>query len=259
MFPAILAFAALRCGYQGEVQVELTNNAPIASASPVSAFTSMFYEPTATFGRLEDKPKGWFPTLALMISTAALTLWYFSIVDFAWLLDQMLAVMKPDEREQAAKFMSRNMMQISSLVSSLLMLPLFFAMLGVYLMIVSKALSHGISFGKGFALAAWSSVPAILLFPLGAMQILMASSGQLSFSELNPVSLNQLVFHYDMTHPLSTLMDTLNLTTFWNIFLLVIGFQVWAKVKRSTAIMVVLVPFVLLYGGWFMYGMSKLA
>ncbi|MFC5459893.1 YIP1 family protein [Massilia niabensis] len=239
--------------------MELTNNAPTVGASPASAFTTMLYEPTATFQRLEAKPRGWFPTILLMVSTAALTLWYFSMVDFAWLLDQMLAIMKPEEREQAAKFMSRNMMQISSLVSSLLMLPLFFALLGVYLMIVSKALSHGISFGKGFALAAWSSVPAILLFPLGAMQILMASGGQLSFSELNPVSLNQLLFHYDMTHPLSTLMDTLNLTTFWNIFLLVIGFQVWAKVKRSTAILVVLVPFALIYGGWFAYGMSKVA
>lgn len=239
--------------------MELTSNAPIASPSPAGAFATMFYEPTATFQRLEAKPRGWFPMVVLMVSTAALTLWYFSMVDFAWLLDQMLAIMKPEEREQAAKFMSRNMMQISSLVSSLLMLPLFFALLGVYLMIVSKALSHGMSFGKGFALAAWSSVPAILLFPLGAMQILMASSGQLSFSELNPVSLNQLLFHYDMVHPLSTLMDTLNLTTFWNIFLLVVGFKVWAKVKTSTAILVVVIPYVLIYSAWFAYGMSKVA
>lgn len=261
MFAAILAIAiaAPELRLPGRIQVELTNNAPIASASPVGAFTSMFYEPTATFQRLEARPKGWFPTLVLMVSTAALTLWYFSMVDFAWLLDQMLAIMKPEEREQAAKFMSKTMLQVSSLVSALLMLPLFFAIMGVYLMIVSKALSQGMSFGKGFALAAWSSVPGILLFPLGAMQILMASSGQLGFSGLNPVSLNQLLFHYDMTHPLATLMDTLNLTTFWSMFLLVIGFQVWAKLKRSTAILVVLIPYVLIYGLWFAYGMSKLA
>ena len=237
----------------------MTNNAPIAKSSSAGALTSMLYEPTATFQRLEARPKGWFPTLVLMLSTAALTFWYFSIVDFAWLLDQMLAVMKPDEREQAAKFMSRSTMQVTSLVSALVMLPLFFAILGVYLMIVSKAMSHGMSFGKSFALAAWSSVPGILLFPLGALQIMMASNGQLSFSELNPVSLNQLVFHYDMTHPLSTLMDTMNLTTIWNIVLLVIGFQVWAKVKRSTAILVVLIPFIVIYGGWFAYGLSKVA
>ena len=219
----------------------------------------MLYEPTATFERLEARPNGWLPTLALMLSTAALTLWYFSIVDFPWLLDQMLAVMKPEEREAAIKVLSRTTMQVTSLVSALVMLPVFFAFMGIYLMIVSKAMSHGMSFGKSFALAAWSSVPGILLLPLGAMQILMASNGQLSFSELNPVSLNQLVFHYDMSHPLATLMDTLNLTTFWSMFLLVVGFQVWAKAKRSTAILVVLIPYVVIYGGWFAYGMSKVA
>jgi hypothetical protein len=239
--------------------VELTNNAPIASASPVGAFTTMFYEPTATFQRLEARPKGWFPMLVLMVSTAVLTLWYFSIVDFAWLLDQMLATMKSaEEREQAAKFMSKTMMQVSSLFSALVF-PVFFAIMGVYLMIVSKALSHGISFGKGFALAAWSSVPGILLLPLGAMQILLSSNGQFDYSSLNPVSLNQLVFHYDMMHPLATLMDTLNLTTFWSLFLLVVGFETWATVKRSTAILVVLIPNLVVYGLWFAFGMSKVA
>lgn len=239
--------------------MELTNKAPIANASPVGAFTTMFYEPTATFQRLEARPKGWFPMLVLMVSTAVLTLWYFSIVDFAWLLDQMLATMKSaEEREQAAKFMSKTMMQVSSLFSALVF-PVFFAIMGVYLMIVSKALSHGISFGKGFALAAWSSVPGILLLPLGAMQILLSSNGQFDYSSLNPVSLNQLVFHYDMMHPLATLMDTLNLTTFWSLFLLVVGFETWATVKRSTAILVVLIPNLVVYGLWFAFGMSKVA
>lgn len=240
--------------------MELTNNAPIASASPVGAFTTMFYEPTATFQRLEAKPRGWFPMIVLMVTSCVLSLWYFSIVDFAWLLDQMLATMKSaEEREQAAKVMSKDVMQGTSLVGALVMFPLFFVIMGVYLMIASKALSHGISFGKGFALAAWSSVPGILLLPLGAMQILMASSGQLGFSELNPVSLNQLLFHYDMAHPLASLMDILNLTTLWSIFLLVIGFETWAKVKRSTAILVVLIPNLLIYGLWAAYGMSQVA
>lgn len=240
--------------------MELTNNAPLASASPTSAFARMFYEPTATFQQLEARPKGWFPMIVLMASTCLVMLWYFSMVDFSWLLDQMLAgIQSADEREKAAQFMSKNTMLVSTLAGTLLGFPVFFVITGVYLMIASKALSHGISFGKGFALATWSSVPGILTSLLGVMQILMASSGQLSFSELNPVSLNQLFFHYDMAHPLAGLMDGLNLTTFWSMFLLMIGFEVWAKVKRPTAILVVLVPYVLVYGAMFAYGMSKVA
>lgn len=240
--------------------MELTNNAPIASASPVGAFTSMLYEPGKTFRQLEDKPRGWFPMIVLIVSTCALMFWYYSMVDFPWLLDQMLATMKSaEEREAAAKVMSKTMMQVSTVGSTAIGFPLIFAVTGVYLMLVSKALSRGISFGKGFALAAWSSVPAILLLPLGAMQILMASSGQLAYSELNPVSLNQLLFHYEMAHPLASLMDTVSLMTFWSMFLLVIGFETWAKVKRSTAVLVVVIPYLVIYGLWAAYGMSQLA
>jgi hypothetical protein len=240
--------------------VELTNNAGIASASSVGAFTTMFYEPTKTFQELESKPRGWFPMVLLMASTMALMFWYFSVVDFDWLLEQMFAGLpSAEEREQAKKFMSKNVLMGSMLGSTLIGLPLIFAVFGLYLMIVSKALSHGISFGKGFAIATWSSVPAVLLLPLGAMQILLASSGQFEFSHLNPLSLNQLVFHYDMAHPLAGVMDALSLTTVWSTVLTVLGFETWAKVKRSTALLVVLVPTVLVYGGWFAYGLSQVA
>lgn len=240
--------------------MELTNNAPIASASPVNAFTSMLYEPTRTFQQLEHKPKAWFPLLVLIASTCILMFWYYATVDFPWLLDQMLATMKsPEEREAAAKVLSKTMMQVSSVGSAVVGYPLIMAVTGVYLMLVSKALSRGMSFGKGFALAVWSSVPAFLLFPLGALQIMLASSGQLDYSSLNPISLNQLLLHYDMAHPLASLMDMISPLTLWSMFLLVIGFETWAKVKRSTAIVVVAIPYLLVYGLWFAYGMSKLA
>ena len=243
-----------------ENRLEASDHAPSASTSSMGAFATMLYEPTATFQRLQPRPRGWIPMLVLMATSCTLTLWYFSIVDFTWMLDQMLVAMKSAaEREQAAKMMSRTFMQGTAVVSALVLLPLLLTVVGLYLMIVSKALSHGLSFGKCFALAAWSNIPAILLLPLGALQILLAGSGQLGFSELNPVSLNQLVFHYEMAHPLATLMDTLSLTSIWSIVLLVIGFETWAKVKRSTAIMVVLIPNLLIYGGWFAYAMSKTA
>ena len=238
--------------------MEATKETPIASVSTMSALLTMLYEPAATFRRLQAKPKGWAPMLVLMATTAALMLWYFAVVDFPWLLDQMLAGMKSAaEREQAGKFMSKNFLRGSSLVSTLVIFPVFFVIMGTYLMIVSKALSRGLSFGKSFSLAAWSSVPGILLLPLGAMQILLNASGQLGFSDLNPVSLNQLVFHYGMADPRASLFDALNVTSIWSTILMVIGFEVWAQVKRSTAIVVVLTPSILVYGGWFAYAASK--
>lgn len=232
--------------------MELTNSTTIPSTSPVNALGTIFYEPTKTFQQLESRPRAWFPTLVLIICMLAVMGWYFSTVDFPWLADQMASAMKTaEERDAFAKTMSKTLLQVSTLVSVVFMYPLIFAIMGVYFMAVSKMISHGITFGKGFALAAWSSIPSILLLPLGAMQIMLNPAGQLGFSELNPLSLNQLVFHYDLAHPLASLMDSLSVFTFWSMFLLVIGFEVWAKVKRSTAVKVVVLPYLIVFAGWY--------
>jgi hypothetical protein len=239
--------------------MELTNNVPVARISPLDATVTLLYEPGTTFRQLDARSITWFPTIAVLASSCALMLWFYQIVDFPWFVDQIvMSIGSAEEREQAAEFMSKKMMMMSSLGSVLIGYPIILILSGIYLMVTSKFLSHGIPFSKGFALAAWSSIPSLLLFPLGAMQILLTSSGQLGFSELNPLSLNQLFFHYDNAHPLASLMDSLSLTSFWGIFLLTLGFEAWAKVKRSTAIFVVLIPHVLIYGFWYIYGMSKL-
>jgi len=240
--------------------MEAIKEAPLPSTLSMGAFITMLYEPAATFRRLQAKPRGWLPMLALMATSGALTVWYFSVVDFPWLMDQMFAALKSAaERERAAAVVSKNFLLVSSSISTVVVFPLFFAIMGGYLLVVSKALSHGLTFGKCFALAAWANVPTMLLLPLGAMQILLASSGQLALSELNPVSLNQLLFHYGMANPYATLLDTVSVTSVWSAVLLVIGFETWAQVKRVTAILVVLIPMLLIYGAWLAFAVSRAA
>lgn len=240
--------------------MSIQNTVQTTSQSPMSALITMFYEPGKTFEALDSKPRGWFPMVVLILSTLALTVWYFSIVDFEWLRDQALASLSSSaEREAAAKVMTKTVFQTSAIGGTVVMFPAIFALMAVYLMIVSKTMTNGLSFGKSFALAAWSSVPTLLLLPLGALQIVLASSGQLSFSDLNPLSLNQLAFHYEMSHPLAGPTDSLNLMTLWSMALLVIGFEVWAKVKRATALKVVLIPYLLFFGVWFAIGLSRAA
>lgn len=240
--------------------MELTKTTDTASkASPVSALIPMFYEPGRAFAMLEPKRHAWLPLVLLMVSMTALFSWYFSIIDFSWFMDQMLAAMKPAEREMAKGMMSKTMMQTTTLISAIVSYPVMCAIAGLYFMLVGKFINHNVSFGTGFALSAWAAVPALLLLPLGAMAIAMSSGGQLGFSELNPLSVNQLIFQYDMAHPMTTLLDTISVTSVWSIFLTVVGFQVWAKVARSTALKVVLIPYVVIYAIWFALAMSQAA
>lgn len=240
--------------------MELTKTTEVTSTSPVSALFAMFYEPGRAFAMLEPKRHAWLPLVLLILATTSLMLWYFSAVDFSWLLDQMLASIKDaEQREMTKSMMTKTMMMVSAVGGSVVMFPIAFALSGLYFMLAGKVLNKDVSFGTGFALSTWASVPSLLLLPLGAMAILFASNGQLGFSELNPLSLNQLIFHYDMAHPMAGLLDNINASSIWTMILTIVGFQVWAKVPRSTAIIVVLIPYLTIYGIWFAFAMSKAA
>ena len=220
----------------------------------------MFYEPHRTFAALEPRKAAWLPLVLLMLTTASLAMWYFNMVDFEWLKDDMFGSIKEAaERDKMKTMMNKQTMQMGIVGGSLFILPLTMAVTGLYFMIAGKMLSKEFTFGSGFALSAWSSVPGLLLFPLGAMQILLSPNGQFSYGALNPLSLNQLVFQYGTGHPMAALLDTLNITTIWSMVLMVIGFQVWAKVAQSTAIKVVLIPYATIYGIWLAFAMNSAA
>jgi hypothetical protein len=231
----------------------------LTSNSPVSALFAMFYEPARAFAMLEPKRHLWLPMVLLVAAAAVLMTWYFSVVDFAWFLDQVLATVSAAEREQMKSMMGRGFFQISSTFGAVVAYPFLFAVAGLYFMIIGKFINKDISFETGLALSAWSSIPGLLNLPMGIVAILMSSGGQISFSELNPLSLNQLIFNVDMAHPMAGLYDSINLTSIWTAVLTVIGFQAWTKATLASALKVVLSPYVVIYGIWFAYAMSKAA
>lgn len=240
--------------------MELTKTASARDVSPFSSLITILYEPARTFAALEPRRAAWLPVILMMLSTAALMSWYFSFVDFSWLTDQMLATVKDAvQREKAQAMMSKQTMLVSGLAGALIAIPVGIAVIAAYFMAAGKLCSKEFSFGKGFALVAWSYVPGLLSLPLGAMQIMLSSSGQMGFSDLNPLSLNTLFFHYLMSHPMASLLDSVSVLSVWSAVLLVIGFQAWAKVSRATALKVVLIPYLVIYGGWLAFALSRAA
>ena len=240
--------------------MELTKSAVPVSTSPFNALIGMFHEPTRTFAALEPRKMAWLPLVLLMLSTAALAFWYFSMVDLEWLKDDMFATVKDAaSREKMKSGVTRQMMQLGTIGGSLVGVPLTMAVMGLYFMIAGKMLSREFTFGSGFALSAWSSVPGLLMFPLGAIQIFLSPNGQFSYGSLNAASLNQLFFQYGTGHPMAALLDSVSVPTFWSMILMVIGFQVWAKVARSTAVKVVLIPYATIYGIWLAFALNSAA
>lgn len=238
--------------------MDTTKTADTSSGtSPFGALIAMFYEPTKAFNMLTPRRHGWLPLVLSMIFSTILLVWYFNMVDFAWLSEQMNASIKDAaEREQVAKMMTKGMMQGFAVGGSLVGIPMVTMLIGVYFMIVAKSMTKEFGFNEGFSLAAWSLVPGLLVLPLGAIQIMLSSNAQLSASDLNPLSLNSLIFHYPMSNSLASPLDMVNVTSLWGVFLMIIGFQVWAKVSRATAMKVVLIPYITCVGGWIAIAMA---
>lgn len=194
-----------------------------------------------------------------MFGTAALFVWYFQSVDFAWVLENMFAheQMSASQKEMAMKMVSKNALLVGSLAGALLAPLVLAALNAVYFVLLSKFQGWDFKFSQWFGFCAWSAVPALLLIPLGAIQIILASNGQLALNQINPVSLNQLFFHLEVGMPGASLLDTINLTTFWVLGLQTLGLAVWTGLSRAKSAFWACLPHVLVYAVWALVVLSK--
>lgn len=212
----------------------------------------MFYEPGKAFAALREKSHAWLPLLAIMIGTAGMMYWYFQTVDFPWMVDQAAAArpdMTAEEREAMHQVMSPTMMTWSALGGVLLGTPIAYALYALYYLLAGKFLGSDISYGKWFALTAWTSLPRLLVMPLMALQI-MTSNGRVAMEDLSMVSLNFLLFQLPVGHPWGGFLNTLDLPLLWSAALTVIGLRVWTGRSLGTCITVSVLPLLVIFGAW---------
>src|SRR5688572_8873944 len=101
--------------------------------------------PASAFNELRERPRFWFPLLLVVASTAAIVYWYYSMVDIEWLKDAMFSN-NPDmqklpeaERATAMAMLGRNTLLWGSVVSTIFVLPIFFLLQSLYLLLAAKA------------------------------------------------------------------------------------------------------------------------
>jgi hypothetical protein len=227
----------------------------VGTAPEVSLFNAlitMFHQPSRAFAMLEARRAPWFPLLMLLISQLIIVIWYFQVVDAEFLTSSMASA-----SQGAMGQMGKGALEVMAVVSALIGLPLLAVLRGVYFLIVDKVMDTGVDFGKGASLALWAWVPSLLLLPLGAVQIILHANGQLSMSDMNPLSLNQLFFQLPLTNKWAPLLDGVSVILGWEMVLMVIGYQAWAKVSRVKAACIALLPYLVVYGPWLAYLASK--
>ena len=224
--------------------------------SSFATLLQIFTEPGQAMERVRERSMVWLPLLLLVFGTAAIQAWYYQAVDFAWLQDLLLSAnadIDPAQREAARGFMSRGVLMGSAVIGTIIIIPLILAISAVYYLLAAKVIGNELGFGKWFAFVTWTSVPTLLMLPASAVQILLNSDGQLPPDAMNPLSLNQLFFHLPMGHPWAGLLNALNVLTIWSIVVAVIGYRRWTGKGLGTSVFIVLLPYLLVFGGWALF------
>lgn len=217
---------------------------------------NILISPASAFAELQERPRFWWPLLAMILGVAALIAWYYSVVDIQWLMEQMLsgnegaAQLTEAQRAQAVERTSRGFLLVSSVIGGTVAVALIKLLEALYYSLAGKVTNVERSFRSWLALASWSSVPSLLGILASAAMLLATDTNQISNGELAVLSLNELFFHVPLGGKGNTLLSTLTLLHPWMWWLTVLGVRVWTGRSWTFSAIFALLPVVVGYGAW---------
>ncbi len=225
----------------------------IRGPSLSATYMTMLFDPRRAFAAaLAKKVRTLlFPLVLAILCTALLNVFYFYHVDLPWLRDQMVATMAKPQRDAALPFLTRGRLIGLSLFGVVFLA--FVVNLGrafIYWIVLKVRGGDSQRFMRLFAVVMWSTAPLALILPAGMLNVLIAPEGKLAGNDVNPVSLNQLIFHLPAGGGWGQLLSTFSLINLWEIALIAIGLQLMANLRLSTAILIAFAPDVVVYGLW---------
>lgn len=210
--------------------------------------------PSTAFAELRERPRFWFPLLLVVLAMAGLTYWYYSIVDIEWLKDVMFSnnpkFQELDEEKRAATMamFGRGPLLWSSVVSMFILIPGVLLLEALYLLVAAKVTKLSLGFKHWFTLACWTSLPMLLTVVVAAIMLVLAENSQIAPSVMAPLSLNELLLHVPADGPGYALFESLSIPAFLSWALMIIGVRTWSQRSWAFSAIVVLLPWVLIYG-----------
>jgi hypothetical protein len=222
----------------------------VASGGPFQNFTNIFAAPTQAFAALKHKPTALFPVVALILASCAVTLWYYSKVDAAWLIERSLdasqsqvpAEARAQLTERAAAASPYVMGGSAAVAGSLAVLIIMLVGAG-YLSIVSLVTNDGYRFKNWFSLVAWSSLPALLSLLASLVNLAVSDVAHLPPEQLNPLTFANLLGLEPAAGDIGArVLQQTGPTAVWSLALMAIGYSLWTGKGRVSSALIVAGP-----------------
>lgn len=217
---------------------------------------ALVFEPKKAFNEISERPRILFPLLTLIVASAAVVMWYTSIVDLQWLTDQqirnsgfasMLTEAQIEARVASADDHPTRSMVLTGIATaaSVVILRLLEAL---YYLATARAAQR--KYRQWLSLACWTGMPSLLAVIPAAILLATATSAQIDQASLQALSLNSLIFHRMPGDSGYTLLTNVNLLQLVGSYLAAAGIRAWSGRSWVYGLTIAFLPMVLFYGIW---------
>jgi hypothetical protein len=224
--------------------------------SVVNALQDIVFAPKRALSEVKPHPRWlWVPLLIVVLTTAAAFVYYYSWVDFEWLIEQTLLAIPAADRAAAEPgvraFMTPTNNIAITVVAVVLMTLLIYAIQSVYLNLVNKVTGGAeVRYGQWYAFSAWTGFVGVFSALGMFMTMFLADSNQLTSDQLVPLSMNSLFFQASQGDPWFNWGNALTLVNFWMLGLMTVGYNIWTGASVVKSAIIVSLPWVLIFGIW---------
>jgi hypothetical protein len=221
-----------------------------------NAMTDIIASPGNAFDHIKDHTSWlWWALLVNLFLGMAVYGYFYSWVDFPWMVEETIRNVPPEDRAEAAEtirsFMKPETTMMITLVAMVVVTFVMYTVQAIYLTLVNKmTIGADIKFGQWFSLATWANFVGIFASLATLVVIMLADNNQLASTDLQPLSLNALLMHAKPGETWATWATSLSLISLWAIFLTAVGFRRWTGASTIKSWIVALVPWVLIFGIW---------
>jgi hypothetical protein len=229
------------------------------SDSSYTAFNAMADIVTAPGKALEnvkDHTKWlWWPLLISIGLACLLFVYYYSWVDFDYLVEETIRLQPAERRAEVADGIRNFMNPTTSIIMTVLaisvMTLVIYAIQSTYLHLANKLTTGAtIKWSQWFSFSAWTAFVGVFAVLAGFVVIFMADNNQLGQDKLQPLSLNALLIHAEPGTPWATWGSSLQLTNLWMLALMSIGYAKWTGASMAKATIIAVLPWALIFGIW---------
>lgn len=219
---------------------------------------ALVFEPRKAFAELGERPKFWFPLLALIITSALVAIWYSAVVDLAWAADRELrnnpfasALTEEQITQQVQGAEGQRGLRVAiTAIASVVGLPLIMMIGALYYLLVGKIFGFERGFRQWYSFSCWTTLPTALTAIPAVMVLLTTKTTQFSQESLQALSLNALIFHRAIGEPGYSWLSNFNLLQLVTLYLSILGVKVWSGRSWLFATLFVGIPWVVIWGIW---------